>query len=94
MTDKYVPERAHPTIDQVAQKRGWQTLTQGILIDVAVAVAVVIGTIIPGIETWAQIGDMWPVWLLLISKSVVQALVAWVLRRYRDQSGVEPIRPA
>ena len=87
------PRRATPTINEISAKRGWQTLTQGLLIDVVVAVAIVVGMIVPGIETWDQIGGMWPVWLLLISKSIVQAVVAWVLRRWRDQSGIGPIQP-
>ena len=92
MAESIEPRRA-VTISEVAQKRGWQTLAQGLLIDVLVAVALVVAAIVPGIETWQQIGDMWPVWLLLVTKSVVQAVVAWVLRRYRDGSGVEPIAP-
>ena len=82
-----------PSLGQVAQKRGWQTLLQGLGIDVLVAIALVIATVIPSIETWNDIGQLWPVWLLLITKSVLQAVVAWVLRRYHDKSGVERISP-
>ena len=78
-----------PTIPEVAAKRGWQTLAQGLAVDVAVGVALVVGTILPGIETWNDVARMWPAWLLLVAKSVVQAVVAWVVRRYADQSGTD-----
>ena len=80
-----------PTIDAIAAKRGWQTLVQGLGIDVVVAVALVVATIIPGIETWDDVSRLWPAWLLLLAKSVVQAAASWALRRWADRSGVEPI---
>ena len=78
-----------PTISEVAAKRGWQTLAQGLGIDVAVAVALVVATILPGVETWDDVVRLWPAWLLLMVKSCVQALVAWVIRRYSDRSGMD-----
>ena len=78
-----------PTIEQVAARRGVQTLTQGLAIDIIVAIALVVMTILPGVETWEDVTRAWPAWLLLVSKSVVQAVAAWALRRWRDASGVE-----
>lgn len=83
-----------PTLPEVAKKRGLQTLVQGLLVDVAVAVALVILTILPGVETWEDVMRLWPAWLLLIAKSLVQAVVAWVIRRWGDTSGVGIARRA
>lgn len=78
----------NPTLPEVAKKRGLQTLVQGLLVDVAVAVALVILTILPGVQTWDDVMLLWPAWLLLIAKSLVQAVVAWIIRRWSDKSGV------
>lgn len=74
--------------DQIAAKRGTQTLAQGLAVDVIVAIAIVIATIIPGVETWADVARLWPAWLLLITKSITQAVVAWVIRRWGDPAGM------
>lgn len=77
-----------PTIEQVSATRGWQTLVQGLGIDVLVAVAVAVA-VLPGAETWADVERLWPAWALLLSKSIVQAVVAWIVRRYADRAGTE-----
>lgn len=82
-----------PTIETIATKRGIQTLLQGLAVDVVVALALVVLTVLPGIETWDDVARLWPAWLLLLAKSVVQAVVAWVIRRWGDSAGVEPIAP-
>ena len=81
------------TLDQVARKRGWQTAVQGLSIDVLVAVALVVLATLPDATNWAVVRDNWPVVALLVSKSVVQAVAAWVVRRFADQSGFVPAKP-
>ena len=81
------------TLDQIARKRGWQTAIQGLAIDVVVAVALVILATLPDATDWAVVRDNWPVVALPVSKSVVQAIAAWVVRRFADQSGFVPAEP-
>lgn len=80
-----------PTIEAIAAKRGIQTLAQGLLVDVTVAVALVVLAILPGVETWGDVIRLWPAWLLLIAKSITQAVVSWIVRRWGDSAGVEQI---
>ena len=77
-----VPE---PTLTEVAQKRGVQTFLQGLAIDVAVALALVIGTQVAEIQRWEDF--LAPALTLTLTKSVIQAVVAYVVRRFYDQSG-------
>lgn len=77
-----------PTVPEVAVKRGFQTLAQGLAVDISVAVSLIVLTILPGVETWEDVSRLWLAWLLLIAKSVVQAIVAWIIRRWGDSSGV------
>lgn len=71
----------------VARKRGLQTGVQGLLVDLLVAVALVVATVLPGVETWEDVARLWPAWLLLVAKSIVQAAVAYAIRRYGDGEG-------
>lgn len=81
-----------PTIDQIATKRGIQTWAQGLAIDVGVALAlVVLSEIVPAMSDWQSVLSSWSVWLLVLLRSTLQAVCAWAVRRWADQSGVEPI---
>lgn len=87
------PRHAAPTLPEVARKRGWQTLAQGIAVDILVALALVISTVvIPSMESWEDVVRLWPVWLLAFTRSGLQAIAAWAIRRWADKSGtaVEP----
>lgn len=85
MTDPTVPA---PTLPEVAAKRGWQTLVQGLGVDILVALALVITTtVVPAMESWESVVTSWPVWLLVALRSTIQAVAAWALRRWVDQSG-------
>lgn len=85
-----IPADQQPVI---AAKRGWQTLAQGLGVDVLVALALVITTVVvPGMETWQDVMTQWPLWLLVALRSVLQAVAAWAIRRWADNSGVEPRR--
>ena len=90
MTTEHVPERLEPspTLQEVAARRGWQTLFTGLAIDVAVAVAFVIGAEVGRIQTMEEF--LAPALILAVTKSAVQAAAAWVVRRWMDQSGYNP----
>ena len=74
-----------PTLPEVARKRGVQTFLQGLAIDVAVALAIVIGAEVGKIQSWNDF--LAPALTLTLAKSVIQAIVAYVVRRFHDQSG-------
>ena len=74
-----------PTLPEVARKRGAQTFLQGLAIDVAVALALVIGAEVGKIQSWNDF--LAPALTLTLAKSVIQAIVAYVVRRFYDQSG-------
>ena len=78
------------TLPEVARKRAWQTAFQGLLIDVAVAVALVVVASLPDATDWAVVKARAPIMALMITKSIVQAVAAWVIRRYADKSGYDP----
>lgn len=81
--DDYVdPE---PTQAEIAKKRGWQTLAQSLGVDVAVGVALVLITFIGPLKDWGEV--QWTVLGFTLAKSIVQAVAAWIIRRYRDKSG-------
>ena len=82
-------EHVQPTLPQVAAKRGIQTAMQGLAIDVAVAVALVVLASLPQATDWAVVQAQAPIMALMIAKSVVQAVAAWVVRRFADQSGYD-----
>lgn len=77
-----------PTLQAVARRRGWQTAAQGLGIDVSVAVAIVLVPLVAGVNTPDDVAALWPVLPILVGKSATQAVLAYVLRRYRDKSGV------
>lgn len=72
-------------LNAIAKKRGWQTLVQSLAIDVAVAIALALSVLIGPWEGWEDV--QWTVLGFVLAKSVVQAVVAWVIRRFVDRSG-------
>lgn len=76
-----------PSTEVLAVKRGWQTLLQGLAIDVVVAVALVILATLPALDSWDTLRLQIGVISFTVSKSIVQALAAWVIRRWFDRSG-------
>lgn len=67
-----------------AKNRSVRTFLTGLSIDVAVGIALVLGTYFANKNTWGDVE-----WLLLsfsLFKSFVQAAAAFVLRRFLDQS--------
>lgn len=75
----------NPPLQEIAQKRGWQTLLQSLGVDVAVAIALALSLLIGPWEGWSDV--QWAVLAFVVAKSVVQAVIAWVIRRWFDQSG-------
>ena len=76
-----------PPTEVLAVKRGWQTLLQGLAIDVVVAVALVVLATLPALDSWDTLRLQIGVISFTLAKSVVQAVVSWVVRRWFDQSG-------
>ena len=76
-----------PSVATLASRRGWQTLAQGLAVDVAVALAIVVAAYLPALGTWQDARLAWGVISFALAKSVVQAVVAWVIRRWFDRSG-------
>lgn len=77
----------------ISAKRGWQTLIQGLGIDVLVAVALVVMSYLPALDSWDALGLRWAAISFAVSKSVMQALVAYVVRRWFDRSGYSNPEP-
>lgn len=80
-------DAATPDRTEVAKKRGVQTLVQSLAIDVAVGVALALATLIGPWESWGDV--QWAILGFAVAKSAVQAVTAWVIRRYVDQSGYD-----
>lgn len=74
-----------PTLPEVAKKRGWQALVQGVVIDVAVAVALLILASVDSITTKAGL----TLFLVSLAKTVIIAIAQYVVRRYGDRSGYD-----
>lgn len=72
------------TTAEVAKKRGWQTLGQSLAIDVGVGVALAASTVIGPWQGWGDV--QWTILGFAVAKSAVQAVVAWVIRRWGDKS--------
>lgn len=68
-----------------ASNRGWRTFVTGLAIDVTVGVALVLVTLV---GPWSNWGDVqWAILSFSIFKSVLQAVCAYVLRRFLEGSG-------
>lgn len=86
MTTPTDPETVEtPSRDEVSRKRGIQTLLQSLGVDVAVGLALALATLIGPWESWGDV--QWSILGFAVAKSIVQAVVSWVIRRYVDQSG-------
>lgn len=71
-------------INRDAINRAARTLWQGVGIDIVVAVALVVGSYIATADGWGAIE--WTLLAFSVFKSVVQAVVAYITRRYVDTS--------
>ena len=74
-----------PTLPEVARKRGWQALVQGVAIDVVVAVALLI---LASIDTITSTEGL-QLFAVALGKTVIIAVAQWVVRRYGDRSGYD-----
>lgn len=75
-----------------ATNRGVRSFLTGLAIDVAVGVALVLGTFVVTADSWGTV--QWAVLSFSLAKSVVQAVCAYVLRRFLDPSGIPtPLPP-
>lgn len=73
----------------IAARRGWQTLWQGLAITVGLAVlTTLVGSLAaPSLRDWLA---SWEVWTWSAIQAAGTALLAYLLRRYQDDSGVAP----
>lgn len=75
-----------------ARNRGVRSLLVGLALDVAVGVALVLSAFVLDLTSWGQV--QWTVLSFSLAKSVVQAVCAFVLRRFLDPSRVPtPLPP-
>lgn len=85
-----------PTLTADAKNRGWRTFAQGLAIDIAVGVALVLVTLIGPWNSWGEV--QWAIASYSVFKSTVQAVCAFVLRRFLEGSGGKvpliPLPPA
>lgn len=81
------------TLTEDANNRSLRTALQGLGIDILVAVALALGAAFTTANGWGEME-----WIILsysVAKSVVQAGVAWVMRRFLDGSAIPtPLPPS
>lgn len=76
-----------------ARNRALRAFIQGLSIDVAVGLALVLATYFANANSWGEIE--WTVLGFSLAKSVVQAIAAFVMRRFVDTSRIPtPLPPA
>lgn len=76
-----------------AKNRAWRTFLQGMAIDVAVGIALVLGTTFASADGW---GDLeWTILSFSVAKSFVQSATSFVMRRFLDPSKLPtPLPPS
>lgn len=80
-------------VNSDAVNRAWRSVMQGLAIDVMVGIVLAVGVAFASAGDW---GDMqWIILSFSVAKSAVQAVVAYVMRRFIDQSAIPtPLPPA
>lgn len=77
---------------QDSENRGIRTFIQGVTIDIAVGVALVLTTFFASTNSWGEVE--WIVLSFSVFKSVVQAIAAYIMRRWLDRSKIStPLPP-
>lgn len=83
MAQKFLKEAF---VEADARNRLWRTLYSGLGIDIAVAVALSLGVFLATNNGWSTIE--WAVLSYSIFKSMLQAVVSYVIRKWGDRSPV------
>ena len=80
------------TPQQIAAKRGWQTIVVAIIgvMGISIVQAIITGQLAP-IDSWAELFASWPEWTWELAKAAATGALAWLWRRYGDTSGLEPV---
>ena len=94
MTDPITPAPVPdaPALPEVAAKRGWQTLVQGLAVAVIMAALTAFGSSLTA-ASWTEWASSWPIWTWAAFQAAATAGVAWAVRRFADQSGTEVVVP-
>lgn len=75
-----------------ASNRSLRTFLQGLGIDIAVGIALVLAATVAGWSSWGDV--QWAILSFSLAKSVVQAVAAYVMRMWLDKSGIPtPLPP-
>jgi hypothetical protein len=75
-----------PVVLQIdAKNRTWRTILQGLAVDVAVAVSLVLVTLFADVGSWGEI--QWTIIGFTLLKTVLMAVAAFVMRRFVDRPG-------
>jgi hypothetical protein len=74
-----------------AQNRSLRTFLQGLGIDIAVGVALVLVTLVGGWNSWGDV--QWAILTFSLAKSVVQAVAAYIMRMWLDKSSIPTPTP-
>jgi hypothetical protein len=80
-----------PQLKADAKNRAWRTTLQGLAIDVAVAVALVLVTLLAPVGGWGEI--QWAVLGFTLFKTVLMAVAAFIMRRFVDKPGSIALPP-
>lgn len=85
-------KKALTALTQDAQNRSLRSLLQGLTIDVCVAIVLAVGSAFATANGWSDF--QWALLGFSVVKSVVQACVAFVMRRFIDPSSIPtPLPP-
>ena len=78
-------------IERDARNRAARTFVQGLAIDVAVALALIVTTVLSSAQGWEDIE--WSIVGFLVAKTIAVTAASYVMRRFLDGSSVPTPEP-